>query len=409
MVCESTQVRQKVRTHEAMDKLLDCFINMLMGGRGLVEINTRLRTDEGLQRAFGRTSCAEQSTVSDSLDACRACDVESMRAGLNRVLQAHGQVMKRNAKAWLVLDVDTTGLTAGHQCEGATKGFFSGKRDRRGRQLGRVLASDYDEMIVSRLYTGRRQLETSLMELVKAAETSLGLNAEMAENTVFRVDAGGGADANINALLECGYHILTKVHSWQRAEKLARSVSDWHTDPRTPQRAVGWVLLPHTYVRPTRQLAIRTTAANGKHKHRVLVTSLSDQQLTVCFKLDLPLNTPWLFLHAYDLRGGGIETQHRCDFQGLGLGHRTKRRFHAQEMLVLLAQLAHNFLIWMRNELACTDSRLLAYGLKRIVRDVLAIDGHIHFDHHASLSHVTLNPAHPLAQLVLATWPSHPR
>jgi hypothetical protein len=413
-VCEAVQIAQKVRIHQAMDKLLDCWINMLMGGRGLIEVNTRLRTDVGLQRAFGRASCAEQSTISDTLDACRPVDVAHLREALKSLVHRHGAVMRRPAGSWLVLDVDTMGLVAGAQGEGVTKGFFSGKRDRRGRQLGWVLATDTDEIVAERLYAGTRQLETSLMELVTQTETTLMLS-DARESTVWRVDAGGGSDGNINAMLQRGYHVLTKVHSWQRAQRLARSVQNWVRDPRVASRDVGWVSLPHGYVRPTRQLVIRTRDTKGKFKHRVLVTTLSNEQLGACFKLnispnpntlkpDASENSPWFLLYAYDLRGGGIETQNRCDQQGLGLAHRNKRRFVAQEMLVLLAQLAHNVLIWMRNELTHTDARFAAFGLKRMVRDVLAVDGVIHLDVHGQLVGINLNPAHPLAASVAATW-----
>ncbi len=42
---------------------------------GLAEINTRVRTDTALQRAFGRESCAEQSVVQETLSACTAENV----------------------------------------------------------------------------------------------------------------------------------------------------------------------------------------------------------------------------------------------------------------------------------------------------------------------------------------------
>jgi hypothetical protein len=48
------QIRQKVIKHKPLDKLLDAFINILAGGHGMVEVNTRVRPDEALQRAFGR-------------------------------------------------------------------------------------------------------------------------------------------------------------------------------------------------------------------------------------------------------------------------------------------------------------------------------------------------------------------
>jgi len=51
------------------------------------------------------------------------------------------------------------------------------------------------------------------------------------------------------------------------------------------------------------------------------------------------------------------------------LTHRNKRKFVAQEMLAQLAQLAHNFVIWTRNDLAQVEARLSKYGIQRTVRD----------------------------------------
>jgi hypothetical protein len=59
------QIRQKTVKHTPVDKLSDAFISLLAGAHGLVEINTRLRTDPALQHAFGRQACAEQSVVQE--------------------------------------------------------------------------------------------------------------------------------------------------------------------------------------------------------------------------------------------------------------------------------------------------------------------------------------------------------
>src|SRR5947209_16727970 len=64
------QIRQKTVKHRPVDKPYSAFISLLAGAHGLVEINTRLRTDAGLQQAFGRQACAEQSVVQQTLDAC---------------------------------------------------------------------------------------------------------------------------------------------------------------------------------------------------------------------------------------------------------------------------------------------------------------------------------------------------
>jgi hypothetical protein len=105
-------------------------------------------------------------------------------------------------------------------------------------------------------------------------------------------------------------------------------------------------------------------------------------------------------MHAYDQRDGGLETHNRGDKQGLGLNRRNKQRFAAQEILILLAQLAHNFLIWTRTTLALGDDRFRAFGLQRLVRDVLQIDGLVALTPGGLIQHLRLNPRHPFAAAV---------
>src|SRR5215467_10333359 len=85
------QIKQKTVKHTPIDKLMDALISLLAGAHGLVEINTRLRTDIGLQRAFGRTACAEQSVVQETLDACTAENVNQLRQALDEIYRAHSQ------------------------------------------------------------------------------------------------------------------------------------------------------------------------------------------------------------------------------------------------------------------------------------------------------------------------------
>ena len=63
---QTVHIAQKTIKDSPSDKLYDAFISMLAGAHGLVEINTRLRADAALQRAFGRSRCAEQSVVQDT-------------------------------------------------------------------------------------------------------------------------------------------------------------------------------------------------------------------------------------------------------------------------------------------------------------------------------------------------------
>jgi hypothetical protein len=69
---QTVQIAQKTIKDSPTDKLYDAFISLLAGAHGLVEINTRLRADAALQHAFGRSRCAEQSVVQDTLNAATA-------------------------------------------------------------------------------------------------------------------------------------------------------------------------------------------------------------------------------------------------------------------------------------------------------------------------------------------------
>lgn len=409
VVQQHLQIKQKVRHHQPLDKLLDCFINLLAGGAGLIEINQLVRPDVALQHAFGRQTCAEQSTISDTLNACTSANVQQLRTAIQIILQQQGQSYRHDyAAAWQVLDIDTTGLPAGRLGEGVTKGYFAGRKSCRGRQLGRVVATAYDELLVDQLYEGKRQLEHSLTQLVEMAEKALNLRENQRARTVLRVDAGGGSEANINWLLNRGYFVLIKIHNWQRVRKLINTVTDWYVDPDAPTREVGWVTQPYAYAQPTRQVALRKHKNNGKWIYQVLVLNLTDEMLYALTASPLAPaggvgNLLFTALAAYDQRGGGAETQNRGDKQGLHLAHRNKHSFVAQEMLVLLAQLAHNLLVWTRNDLARADAHFTHYGIARMMRDVLQIPGCVQFDERGRIIQITLQKTHPLTAKVQKT------
>jgi len=241
-----------------------------------------------------------------------------------------------------------------------------------------------------------------LTELLLIAEDVLELAENKRAATIVRVDAGGGEDADIDWLLQRHYWVLAKAKSWRRAHKLATSVMEWHLDPKVPEREVGWVTAPHVYETATRQLAVRHRKKNGKWSYHVLVFNLTDAMLYWLADRPVPQaphagEVLLTALHAYDRRGGGVETQNRGDKQGLGLSHRNKHAFAAQEMLVLLGQLAHDVVVWTRNRLAQANPRLRRYGIQRTVRDALHIDGRVAITPAGIVEQVILNDRHPLA------------
>ena len=156
---QHVHVPQKTIKHTPAEKLYDALIAILAGAHGLAEINTRLRADEALQRAFGRTACAEQSVVQDTLDACTAQTVAEMEHAVNLIFRQQSQAARHSYRTSLqLLDVDMTGLPCGRAAELSTKGYFARAGIRYGRQVGRVIATHYQEIVVDRLFPGNVQL-----------------------------------------------------------------------------------------------------------------------------------------------------------------------------------------------------------------------------------------------------------
>ena len=407
------QIRQKTIKHTPIDKLMDALISLLAGAHGLVEINTRLRADPGLQQAFGRSACAEQSVVQETLDACTTENVEQLHHALDEIYRSHSQGFRHDYQAsFQLLDVDLTGLPCGPKAVFATKGYFAGLYHRRGRQLGRVLATRYQEVVTDQLFAGNVQLIKALQPLVAAAEMTLQLDETKRRRTIIRVDAGAGTEDDLNWLLERNYEIMAKEYSGRRITRLCQTVHTWVQDPNWPERSFGWVSEPATgYVRPVERIAVRCERQDGTFAYGVLIYSLEVQHvLTVlgwpASQVADPVSVLLAYVTFYDQRGGGIETAFKGDKQGLGLTKRNKKRFEAQHMLVLLGSLAHNVVVWARRWLAVPEGSHC--GIVRMVRDIFHISGLLHFDSSGHLLAIVLNQharrahgfIHPLRELL---------
>ena len=403
---QTVQIAQKTIKDSPIDKLYDALISLLAGAHGLVEINTRLRADGALQRAFGRSRCAEQSVVQDTLNACTPANVQQMEQALDTIYRQHSQGFQHDYQAsFQVLDVNMSGLPCGPKAAFATKGYFAKQRNRRGRQLGRVLASHYEEIVVDRLFDGKTQLTRALQPLILAAEATLQLDEDQRRRTIVRMDAGGGSLDDVNWLLTRGYLVHGKDYSGQQAKRLAKSVVDWYADPHQPEREFGWVSeTTDAYVRPVKRIAVRCRQQDGKFAYGVLISTLSAQHvLTLTGQslsvLDDPAAVLLAYLRFYDQRGGGVETSFKGDKQGLGLGKRSKKRFAAQQMVMLLGSLAHNVIVWARHWLA--SPALHHYGTVRKVRDVFHISGFLLTDACGQVAQIVLNQTAPLASALV--------
>jgi hypothetical protein len=329
---EQVQIPQKTVRYHPIDKVLDGLLGILCGARTISQSNVTIRTDPAVQRAFGRHGCAEQSTIARTLKACTAETV----AQLDRVswyyLKRYGQTPHhRYAERLLWVDIDVTPLPIGAQAEGSERTWMGRNRSKTGRKTLRVTASDYREILHETLLRGTASAVPALKTALSTVETRLGWARERRQRIVLRLDGGFGTTEVLNWLLSRGYQVVAKISHSGRIRKLRQALGPWQPTS-SPGRAIAAVLRPHRFCRTTRQWVIRTPKEKGGYQYAVLVTTLPDLE-------------PAALADAYDGRAM-IEATFGQDKQALGLATRRQRRWEAQQMVLLLARLAHHLLLW---------------------------------------------------------------
>jgi hypothetical protein len=197
---------------------------------------------------------------------------------------------------------------------------------------------------------------------VLGTETALELSPAQRKRTVWRLDGGAGSDEHLRGLLAQDYHVMAKGMSNRRAKAWARKVRRWDAYDDV---WVGEVVPDVDYGRPVRAF-VKRRLKKGKPCYSYYVSSLS-------------LPSKGHFMRLYNDRGGAEVEQFRSDKDGLHLAARRKRGFLAQKGFVLLTDLAHNLLADFHHR-ALEGSPFEGYGPKRIVRDLLAMQGRLVFE-----------------------------
>ena len=340
---QEVSIPQKQLIYRPTDKLIFVVLGLLVGCEHIDEINHRLRPDNVLLSAFGYESCADQSVIQDTLDSCVLDNVIQLKGVLRSLYIEHNQSQAQLTKAieqseTITIDMDLTGRPVSENAEGAEKGYFSRKRGIYGRQLARVLVPDTQEIIAEELYRGNRLSCQVFGQMLSEMEQTLSLDTkEKRQQVCLRLDGGFGTDKNINHALWKGYQLQAKMFSGNRAKVLAQSVDQWVDVEGQGPRQAGWVTQPHRYSRKTRQLAVRKPNPKKKSGFNyvvLVITDMTSDMLAV--------------LRSYDARSGVPESTFCQDNQGLAQRQLRKHRFVAQQMLVLLSQLAHNLCQWLK-------------------------------------------------------------
>ncbi|MHC4397942.1 MAG: transposase [Planctomycetota bacterium] len=428
-IYEQVKIDQKKIFYSPNDKLIFVVLGILSGVESVSDINYDLRPDKPVLSAFGFDSCADQSVIQDTIDACQVENVIQLEGALLQIFcqQNKSQALLFDAlveSRETTIDMDLSGLPASKNAEGSSKGYFSKRRGTYGRQLARIIVPDTQEIVAESLYPGNILSLQVFKEMVAKMEKVLQLATKEHRHYIrLRLDGGFGTDENINFALWRGYELLAKMFSGKRARKLAQSVEEWVDVPTsTPDgpRQAGWVTTPKRYSRKTRQVAIRKPKPKKKDgfAYAIIVTTDMESDLHQ-------------ILRDYDARSGIPESSFCQDNQGLGLRKRRKHKFVAQQMLILLSQLAHNLIQWIkdwmikalqqkekmeqkaeqmskRNSWAPTETEkntstkiqlaiqsIKERGIKRFVKQIFALSGKI-ITQNGKIKRLILNPFYPM-------------
>ena len=84
---EGVHIKQKTVKDSPQDKVQDILLALLCGCQSLVQLNTKLRQEPGLQQAAGRRRVAEQSVAQQTLDAATEQNVAELQQVLSRLVR----------------------------------------------------------------------------------------------------------------------------------------------------------------------------------------------------------------------------------------------------------------------------------------------------------------------------------
>ena len=260
---EQVQIRQKTVRYRPIEKVLDGLLGILCGAKTIAQSNLTIRVDPAVQRAFGRTGCAEQSTIARTLQASTAETVAQLSLVSWYYLKRYGQTPHhRFAERLLWVDVDVTPLPIGAQAEGRERTWMGRDRSKTGRKVLRWTASEYREILHETLLRGKASAVPALKAALGELETRLGWTRERRQRIVLRLDGGFGTTEVLNWLLSRGYQVVAKIRHSGRVQKLRQTIGPWHPTS-SPGREIAAVLHPHRFCRATRQWVIRTPKDKG--------------------------------------------------------------------------------------------------------------------------------------------------
>ena len=125
---ESVDVSMKTVTYSPASKLQQIALSILAGCATVSEVNTHLKPDMALARAWDLDQFADQSMLMRTLDKLTQMNIDQLRTAVTSIWRDHSQTLQHDWRGCLWLDFDLSGLPCSARAEASAKGYFSGKK-----------------------------------------------------------------------------------------------------------------------------------------------------------------------------------------------------------------------------------------------------------------------------------------
>ena len=125
---EELPLTGKTVTFSPQDKLLQVLLSVLSGCPYLSTVNTCLKPEQGLARVWAWERFADQSMLSRNLDSLSQMQLIDLNRAVGGIRHQISPIPVHDWRGYLWLDYDLSGLPAGKQAQGSTKGYFGGKK-----------------------------------------------------------------------------------------------------------------------------------------------------------------------------------------------------------------------------------------------------------------------------------------
>lgn len=124
MICDQS----KVAEFSLADKLIQVLISILAGCKYICEVNSRLRSETNLARAWGFGRYLEQSSLALALNQLSRTNLDELEQAVQAIWRKTSRAVEHDWRGLLWFDLDLSGLVCGKEAEWSEKGYFSGKK-----------------------------------------------------------------------------------------------------------------------------------------------------------------------------------------------------------------------------------------------------------------------------------------